>query len=303
VSSFSPIVGENSAVLCSGGLDSSLAAMIAARVLGKTLLVACGAEGSRDSSWAPEAADLLGLPLSLTEMSPDVAWEALPELIYSTERSSRMDVEIALPFLLASKTARKMGFDLVISGQGPDELFAGYARYADVYRQGGSESLEQVLWRDLSTTHRTNLERDQQAILFAGCDPFFPYLERAFVNVALSIPGHLKMRNGAGERKWILRELGVSMGLPTAIASRPKKATQYSSGSRRVLVDACRDNLLGSTRMSKKETERIIQPILDRIALELGHPASGHTADIAPRFNMEPTYRLLEFLEDSSRQQ
>jgi asparagine synthetase B (glutamine-hydrolysing) len=128
-------------------------------------------------------------------------------------------------------------------------------------------------------------------------------MERSFVEAAFSIPGDMKMHYGPGGRKWILRELGRSMDLPSKIVSRPKKATQYSSGSARVLEDACRKNIIDANGMTRREMHRVVQSVLDRISLELGLPHSMHSQSTSPKFDMEPTNRLLELLALPSRPQ
>jgi len=297
LASFERIRGERGAVLFSGGVDSSLVALLARGVLKQMLLVSCSVPNSQDARVAPVTADALGIPITTAELSTDVLWTVLPEVIYAIERWSRMDVEIGLPFFFASRTASKSGYDLVLSGQGPDELFAGYSKHASLLDAKGPEALESELWDSTMRTPETNIERDEKAIGSGGCDAFFPYLDRHFVLSSHSLPATMKIRKGPDkERKWILRRLAIEMGLPEEIALRSKKATQYSSGSSDMLARTVVDNVQVKERPNKKQTGVLIQAVLDRIAAMLGFPVSPSKSATSVRFDTEPTSSFVETL-------
>ncbi|MFW9786707.1 MAG: asparagine synthase family protein [Candidatus Thorarchaeota archaeon] len=267
--------GSKCAVLFSGGVDSSLVAVLAARQCEKTLLVTTRAEGTHDDSAATTAAAQLGLPLLTVDMNSQVIWEILPEVIHSIETYRQMDVEIALPFYLASERAAEEGCTTVISGQGPDELFAGYAKHVRTYLEKGAEALATQLWREVSITHDANIERDDRAIAANGVDSFFPYLDQKFVTAALSVPVEWKVNpKGTPQRKIVFRELAQLMGVPQVIAEAPKYATQYSSGSSKAILESIVEHVKGLKEMSKKTASQKVQEILYEIAQESGVPHS-----------------------------
>jgi len=186
---------------------------------------------------------------------------------------------------------------LVLSGQGPDELFAGYSKHASLLDAKGPEALESELWDSTMRTPETNIERDEKAIGSGGCDAFFPYLDRHFVLSSHSLPATMKIRKGPDkERKWILRRLAIEMGLPEEIALRSKKATQYSSGSSDMLARTVVDNVQVKERPNKKQTGVLIQAVLDRIAAMLGFPVSPSKSATSVRFDTEPTSSFVETL-------
>ena len=261
------------AVLFSGGVDSSLAGLLASKQCSNTVLINTHAKGSRDASVVLHAANLLSLDVIEVPMSHKIVWNLLPEVIFATECTRRMDIEIALPFFIASKEAERQSIPLVVSGQGPDELFAGYARHTKLYENRGEEALEAQLRNEVSVTHKTNIERDERAISFCGVDAWFPYLDCEFVKLALSIPASRKIAVGrTPERKIVFRELATELGLPTELAHAPKKATQYSSGAARMLnlaigeyVPECRD-------LTKRQLDLRVQDVLNYIAKQLEMP-------------------------------
>lgn len=261
------------AVLFSGGVDSSLVAAQTAKQCEKTILVTARTEGSQDSVAAIEAASLLGLPIQTIEMNSQMLWEILPEVMYSIETSRQMDVEIALPFYLASRKAAEEGCSSIISGQGPDELFAGYARHVQTFVEKGPDALARQLWSELSVTHNTNIERDERAIAAHGMDSFFPYLDQKFVRASLSVPVEWKVSpDGTPQRKVIFRELAQLMGVPLKISNAPKSATQYSSGSSKVLLRSVIEHVDEFKGMSKKKVFRHVQDVLNEIANEIQMP-------------------------------
>ncbi len=281
--SFNKITGSEVGVLFSGGVDSSLVAFLAKKRFSRvTLYTACASE-ARDHNAAQEAAEVLECPITFIEMNEELIWKTLPEVVYAIERANRMDIEIATPFLLASKQARKDGLKLIISGQGPDELFAGYSRYVNIFRRAGEKALEQRLWKDISSTHDKNIERDELAVAFGGCDLFCPYLSSSFIQLAMQIPASYKVHpDDPPERKVIFRELAAEMGLDPMLANREKKATQYSSGSAKLLTESMRCNVAELAHSTKREVYQSIDLVLSEIAAQigmLGHPI-GHDTNL-----------------------
>ncbi|TFF91131.1 asparagine synthetase B [Candidatus Thorarchaeota archaeon] len=277
--SFNKVSGQKVGVLFSGGVDSSLVAHLAERHCREVQLYTCYAQGSRDRRAAQEAADILEQSISFIEMDEDLVWSTLPELLYAIERVKRKDVEIAMPFLLASKQARRDGLRLLLSGQGPDELFAGYARYVEMFRRHGHVALEQRLWEDVSSTHDKNIERDELAAAFGGCDLFFPYLSGSFIQSAMAIPARYKIQpDKSPERKVIFREMATEMGLDETLARKAKKATQYSSGSARLLLRSMKRHVEELADATKKVVYRSMDLVLSYIAGAIGIP--GHPTDL-----------------------
>ena len=288
------------AVLFSGGVDSSLVALQVANRCTITHLVTTTSEGAHDTAAATKAASILGLPLITVELSPKLIWETLPEVIFSIETSRQMDVEIALPFYLASKKAAKIGCTTVVSGQGPDELFAGYARHVRTYVEKGPEALAEQLWSEVSVTHEANIERDERAIAAHGVESFFPYLDQEFVRASLSVPVEWKVSpDGTPQRKVIFRELARLMGVPEEIAHVPKSATQYSSGSAKALLQSIIEHVNEFSGLSRKKVSRQVQDVLDEIAYRIRMP-TVQKKDRKFSLDLESVNRFLDKLERSS---
>jgi asparagine synthetase B (glutamine-hydrolysing) len=149
-------------------------------------------------------------------------------------------------------------------------LFAGYARHVRLFANKGKEALDIQLRREVMATHETNIERDERAIAAQGIEAYFPYLSSEFVDLALSIPSDWKVRLGKHpERKVIFRELARQVGLPESICVLPKKATQYSSGSSRILMKSLVENVNTMKNAPKREQRLKAQEYLHSLASEL----------------------------------
>ncbi|MFZ3166599.1 MAG: asparagine synthase-related protein [Candidatus Methanoperedens sp.] len=221
------------AIAFSGGLDSSLLAALCR----DAKLYSAGMAGSHDIGQTKKATLLLGLSdnLHLHEITMDELETATPAVIRAIESSDPMKVSIALPLFFASKDARLDGFRVMLSGQGADELFAGYKRYESM----NSLELGIALKKDLDNIAENNLERDDAVTMANSVELRVPYLDKNVVEIALRIAPELKIHNGI--RKYILR-LAAGKILPDDLVWKEKKAAQYSSGIYSAMEKIARKN-------------------------------------------------------------
>ena len=123
------------AVSFSGGLDSSLLAMIASR---HTDVVLCSAfaSGSRDESQSERAAALLGLKLETALLDEETLAKEV-ERGGASARRRHGDGQGPLVHLLDHErdSRRRRGRRMILLGQLADELFGGYMKYASRRRR------------------------------------------------------------------------------------------------------------------------------------------------------------------------
>ena len=199
----------------SGGVDSSLIAKLAGREC-----VAVGIAGSFDLRQAGGAAEALGLSCSFVTITPQEIEEALPAVIRSIPVKNPINTGIALTQYFIARFAGENGYRRVLTGQGADELFGGYARYLT------SPALEEDLARDISLLPE-QAARDQAIAMLHKTLLSMPYLDLRVMRAAQAIPAEMKVRNG--HRKVPLREV-AERHIPKELAWREKKAMQYGSG-------------------------------------------------------------------------
>jgi asparagine synthase (glutamine-hydrolysing) len=221
------------AVAFSGGLDSSLIAALCR----EAELYSVGMAGSHDIQQTKKAAQLLGLSdkLHVHELTLNELESAIPDVIRAVESADTLKVSIAISLFFASKDARGDGIRVMLSGQGADELFAGYKRYESL----NPNELELALKKDLDNIAENNLERDDAVTMANAVELRVPYLDKEVVELALRIAPELKIHNGM--RKYILR-LAAKAILPDELRFKEKKAAQYSSGIYSALGKLARKN-------------------------------------------------------------
>jgi len=221
------------AIAFSGGLDSSLIAALCP----EAELYSVGMADSHDIIQTKKAAVRLGMEnkLHLQELTVDDVVTALPDVIRAIESANPQKVSIAMPLFFASKNAHDDGLRVMLSGQGADELFAGYKRYESL----GYDELENALLLDLNNIAENNIERDDAVTMANAVELRVPYLDREVVELALRIAPELKIKNSI--RKHILR-LAARKYIPDELAFKEKKAAQYSSGIYSAIEKLARKN-------------------------------------------------------------
>ncbi len=215
-------------VFLSGGLDSSLVAAVAARWCarhGQTLQTfAVGTEGSSDILAARAVAEFLGTEHREHVYTADEAWEVLPRVVSSIESFDPALVRSAVAnFLLAEFTARSV--KVVLTGEGADELFAGY-EYYDEFRDEGA--LQDELVRSVESLHSLNLQRCDRVTMAHGLEARVPFLDTHMIELSLALPETAKIPGEDKPEKYLLR-MAFDGWVPEDVLWRGK--VQFGDGS------------------------------------------------------------------------
>jgi len=215
----------------SGGVDSVLIAKLILD-FGRDLRCYCvGSKVSEDVKNAERVAKDLGLDLRVINIDEQKVKMILPEIIESIETEGLLQVEVAIPLYLVAKAASEDGIRVVFSGQGADELFAGYWWYKDVVREEGFLKLHTKLWEDLDLAYDDTLEREDKVTMAHSVELRVPYLDRNVVQCAMRISPRLKIRDDKDlVRKWVHRNVAAMLGVPHYTAYREKDMAQSGSG-------------------------------------------------------------------------
>ena len=221
-------------VLFSGGVDSVLVAKVAAGLCREVTGYIGGVPGSPDLEHAVEAARAIGLPLRIRELDAASIQDLVPETVAAIEDGDLMQVEVAIPMYAALRLAREDGIRVVLTGQGADELFAGYEWYPPILAQQGEAALLAAMWGDLSNLYRDTLEREDKMSMAHSIELRVPFLDPALIREAMRISPSLKIDASANGldplRKRLHRELALELGVPRSIAMRLKDGAQHGSG-------------------------------------------------------------------------
>jgi asparagine synthetase B (glutamine-hydrolysing) len=215
----------------SGGLDSSVMAKIAKDIGIDVLLVAVGIGRTPEMSQAESVARTLELPIVMREFSRNDVAECLDRVLWLIEEPSLMKVSIAMAIRWITEVALQNGRSVVLLGQGSDELFGGYKRFATIMGEGGADAASKAILESIRMAHEVNYQRDEQAISALRAELRLPFATRRIAQFASGVPLMMKVRSPSDNvRKWILRDAAIKLGIPSSIAMRPKKAIQHSSG-------------------------------------------------------------------------
>jgi len=239
-------------VVFSGGIDSVLIAKIASFFTDVTCYTA-SVEGSKDLEQARSAASKMGLEIEVRELDIKDMEEYIPKGMEAIEDHLFLQIEAGIPVYAALEMAYEDGQEVVLSGQGPDELFEGYPWYRKVIAEEGYQKLEQYMLDDLQRAHCETLEREVKMAEVFGLSFRHPYLDPQVIKVALQIDTKLKIGSPEDKLgKYIHREFAKRVGVPPELAGRPKEAAQHGSGVHEAMMEIAKRN--GFTEDVVKET-------------------------------------------------
>jgi asparagine synthase (glutamine-hydrolysing) len=227
-------------VLLSGGLDSSLVAAVASRHLagtkaasiwGKQLHSFCvGLEGSPDLKAAREVANYIGTRHHEFHFTVQEGLDALSEVIYHVETYDVTTIRASTPMFLMTRKIKALGVKMVLSGEGSDEIFGGYLYF---HKAPNKEEFHHELVRKIKALHLYDCQRANKSTSAWGLEARVPFLDREFMDVAMSIdPAEKMIRKDQGRiEKWVLRKAfddEENPYLPKHILYRQKE--QFSDG-------------------------------------------------------------------------
>ncbi|GAA5161296.1 asparagine synthase B [Pseudonocardia eucalypti] len=224
-------------VFLSGGLDSAIVAAIAAReaaARGEVLpSFAVGTATSGDLRAARLVADFIGSEHHEVLVTAEDLAEALEEAVGVIEHFDPALVRSSVPnLLLARAAARKV--KVVLTGEGADELFAGYS-YLHGPDFAEPDVLHAELVRNLEGLHNLNLQRCDRTTMYYGLEAREPFLDTDLIRVALALPPEWKQLTGGRPEKAVLREAFAGW-LPEEILWRKKEQFGDGSGAGTVLA-------------------------------------------------------------------
>jgi len=245
-------------VLLSGGLDSSLVASVAAKHA-KTRMeddgqspawwprlhtFCIGLEGSPDLVAAQKVADFLGTVHHAFTFTLDDGLDALAEVVRHLETYDVTTIRASTPMYLMSRKIRALGIKMVLSGEGADEIFGGYLYF---HKAPDAAEFHHENVRKLKTLHYYDCLRANKSTMSWGVEARVPFLDKAFMEFALSFDPTEKMAgthpDGPRIEKHVLRAAfddPDNPWLPESVLWRQKE--QFSDGVGYGWIDALRDH-------------------------------------------------------------
>ena len=225
-------------VLLSGGLDSSITSAIAKLYADKRVesddqktawwptlhSFAVGLKGSPDLKAAQKVADYIGTVHHEIVFTIQEGLDAIKDVIYHLETYDVTTIRASTPMFLMARVIKSMGIKMVLSGEGSDEIFGGYLYF---HKAPNDKEFHQETVRKLDKLHQYDCLRANKALASWGIEGRVPFLDKEFMDVAMSINPKDKMINEERMEKWVLRKAFENL-LPEEVAWRQKE--QFSDG-------------------------------------------------------------------------
>ena len=158
--------------------------------------------------------------------------EVLPEVIFYLESFDPSLVRSAVSNYLISRYAGRQGIQLLLSGEGGDEVFCGYTYLKDC-------SAEELFFKQMECIgflHSNASLRLDRMNMASSVRVVAPLISGELLQYALTIPPEYKQRPDGTQKieKWIFRKAYENL-LPDSIVWRSKQEFSQGSGSAGVL--------------------------------------------------------------------
>lgn len=208
-------------MLFSGGLDTAILATLNPEIIAIT--VSLESRGA-DIQYAKLVAKNLKLSHFHIAVSTDEAMEAIPRII-TILKSFDPAIPNDIVVYFGLKTAKEWGIREIMTGDGSDELLAGYDFMKEM------ENLDEYIRR---IAHNVSFSSN----IFGN---FFdikikqPYLDKEFIDFSLNLSREVKIKqqNHRVWGKWILRK-AFEKTLPANIIWQNKRPLEYGSDMKRL---------------------------------------------------------------------
>ncbi|MBN1761878.1 MAG: hypothetical protein JW878_02195 [Methanomicrobia archaeon] len=213
------------ALLLSGGLDTSILAALSndtGKMSKKAFTVFLAGARARDLDYAQKIARKFRYEHHVICITETEALEKLPDVVKAV-RSFDPALPNDLTIYVALEEAKSLGIKSVMTGDGADELFAGYS-----YMHALSPD---ALSRYIETISRTMWFSSNKLGASLGVEIKQPYLDKEIIDFAVDVDPALKVRERDGRTygKWLLRTaFEEALG---EVAWRAKEPIEFGSGT------------------------------------------------------------------------
>ena len=211
-------------IALSGGLDSSILAYLLKDQKPQAITIITKDFLGTDLTYAQIIAKHTQLPLSLMQVSIEEILDSISETIKILGNFNDIEIRNSIVPFIYLNSLKKKGIDSVITGDGADEIFAGY----NFLLKKSEEELDEELKRIKRIMHFPS--KDIARSLDMKVET--PFLNEDVIRFSDTIPISMKINLKDGEKfgKWILRET-FEKELPRNIVWRKKSPMQDGSGT------------------------------------------------------------------------
>ncbi len=244
---------KSNTIALSGGLDSTIIAYFLKERKPNSIAIIAKDFVANDLTYCQRVSKEFDIPLTINQISTADILEAAEETIKILKNFNDIEIRNNIVMYMAIKWAKEQNIAGIITGDGADELFAGYSFLINKPQ----EDLEKEIQRVCSVMHFPT----QKIGKALGIDIESPFLDEKTVEFAKTIPSDLKVRNEGKKRhgKWILRKT-FEKYIPMQIAWREKSPMQDGSGTAGLtnLFDSViNDQIFSEKKKKTEETDEV----------------------------------------------
>ena len=208
----------------SGGLDSSIIAYFLKEKKPNAITIITEDFIASDLTYCQLVGKHFEIPLKIQSVKTDKILKSVEQTIKILKNFNDIEIRNSIVMYLALETIKKEGYNSIITGDGADELFAGY----NFLLNKELKDLEIELKRIWKTMHFPSHEIGNAL----GVNVESPFLNEDIVDIAKTIPVEYKVHKEEGTilGKWILRKI-FEEKIPKSITRRQKSAMQDGAGT------------------------------------------------------------------------
>ena len=212
----------------SGGIDSTLLAMICKNMNIDTTLFTVGFPDSNDVEFSKSISHKINMNHKILEIEKGDLAVITKKVKNEISCSNTSHIENCIAFSYIAKLASKNDTPVVLTANGFDELFCGYNNFRFIFNQGSdtiNKTIESKILNELELTNEIKQVAKEYRVSILQ-----PFLSKGFISVAMKFPIYNKIvSNDDVLRKHIIRKIALSFDLPPEVIFRRKKAIQYGS--------------------------------------------------------------------------
>jgi len=222
------------AALLSGGVDSSLVASIATKIMReknpdfRLRTFSVGIEGAPDFKYARMVADYINSDHFEVTYTIEQGLDCIKDIISKIETYDVTTVRCSIPMYLMTRVIKSEGFKMIFSGEGADELFGGYLYF---HQAPGPKEFHFQTSSCVENLHYSDCLRTNKASMAWGVESRVPFLDTEFFEHVMNIRPEDRMPiSGTKQKieKYILRAAFADNYLPDQVLWRQKE--QFSDG-------------------------------------------------------------------------
>ncbi len=215
---------KSDTIALSGGLDSTIIAYFLKNLKPNAVAIISKDFVANDLTYCQRVAKEFDMPLTINQTSTADILSAIEETIKILKNFNDIEIRNNIVMYLAIQWTKEQNSTGIITGDGADELFAGY----NFLINKPKEELEKEIQRVCSVMHFPT----QKIGKALGIAIESPFLDEKIIEFSKIVPSEFKVRNENAKKygKWILRKT-FEKYIPMQIAWREKSPMQDGAGT------------------------------------------------------------------------